>query len=355
MLALSDKNVEALAEALRRHGHNPANAFRVLRHYWERDGALDVPALGISRGACAFLTDQFALRHSSVRLRHQSADGTIKLLVGFAGGGEVECVLMPSHRPDRAAACISSQVGCAMGCDFCASTRGGLERNLGVGEIVEQFMHLRAEARQLKRRIASLVFMGMGEPMHNLDHVIAAIRLLAEPGLGALGNRAITVSTVGIVPGIDRLAEVDLGVHLALSLHAPDDATRSRLVPSNRRWPVAEIIAAAKRYEQRVGRTVNIEYCLLAGVNDSDEQALLLAELLRGFRAHVNLIPYNPIGPGLSGITYQRPAGEGVERFGRVLIENGVVAHIRAPRGDDVAAACGQLQRRAMPVAPPVD
>jgi 23S rRNA (adenine2503-C2)-methyltransferase len=158
-----------------------------------------------------------------------------------------------------------------------------------------------------------------------------------------MGYRAITVSTVGIVPGIDRLAEVNLGVHLAVSLHAPDDATRSRLVPSNRRWPVADVIAAAKRFQDRTGRPVNIEYCLLDGVNDSDEQAACLASLLRGFRAHVNIIPYNSIGAGMSGATYRRPADQRIERFVEVLTAGGVVAHIRRTRGDDIAAACGQL------------
>src|SRR3954447_13013625 len=207
MTALSDQSVTSLADALEHHGHKPGNALRVLREYWGNDGALDFNSIDISKPARAFLGERFAPRHSCVLTRHQSADGTVKLLVGFATGGAVECVLMPSHRPDRAAVCISSQIGCAMGCDFCASTKAGLERNLGVGEIVEQFMHLRAEARLDNRRIASLVFMGMGEPMHNLDAVISAIHLIAQPGLGDLGYRAITVSTVGIVPGIDRLAD----------------------------------------------------------------------------------------------------------------------------------------------------
>jgi 23S rRNA (adenine2503-C2)-methyltransferase len=364
MHALSDHDVAMLAQALDQRGHNPANAFRILREYWGRDGELDIDALGIAKAARAFLHHSFVLRQSRVVRRHESVDATLKLLVGFdvrsplpvlpkreqeralphAPGGAVECVLMPSHRRDRAAACISSQVGCAMGCDFCASTKGGLERNLGVGEIVEQFMHLRAEARKQNRRIASLVFMGMGEPMHNLANVMAAIRLLSQPGLGALGNRAITVSTVGVVPGIHALAQSDLGVHLALSLHAPDDQTRGRLVPSNRRWPVAQILQAAKAYQNRVGRPVNIEYCLLSGVNDSDAQAMLLAGLLDDFRAHVNLIPYNSIGAGLSGTIYRRPKTDRMVRFAELLRERGVVVHIRQTRGDDVAAACGQLR-----------
>jgi 23S rRNA (adenine2503-C2)-methyltransferase len=359
MLALSDHTPDSLAAALAQDGHNPANGWRVLKWFWEADGQVDIKQFPIARAAREFLKT-IPLMHSRVAHRHVSADGTIKLLVEFPQSQNadpksqfppaVECVLMPSHRPDRAAACISSQVGCAMGCDFCASTRNGLERNLSTGEIVEQFIHLRAEARKLGRRIASLVFMGMGEPLHNLDQVIPAIKLLAEPGLGALGRRTISVSTVGVVPGIDRLGDENLGVHLALSLHAPDDATRSRLVPMNRRWSVADILAAARRYQDRSHRPVNVEYCMLAGVNDSDEQAALLAERMQGFRAHVNLIPYNTIGQGISGVAYRRPSDNRIAAFAAILQSHGVVVHIRQTRGDDVAAACGQLRQTAVQV-----
>jgi len=170
--------------------------------------------------------------------------------------------------------------------------------------------------------------------------VLGAIRRIADPDLGGLGWRQVTVSTVGVVPGIDRLADADLNVHLALSLHAPDDATRAKLVPANRRYPVAEIIAAAKRFYERTGRVVTIEYCLLAGVNDSDEHARALA--------HVNVIPYNPIGVGVSGARYQRPGHDGVIRFLTVLRDGGAVAHARETRGDDVFAACGQLRQSAI-------
>jgi 23S rRNA (adenine2503-C2)-methyltransferase len=192
--------------------------------------------------------------------------------------------------------------------------------------------------------------MGMGEPMHNLDNVIAAIRRIADPDLGGLGWRQVTVSTVGVVPGIDRLAEADLNVHLALSLHAPDDETRAKLVPANRRYPNAEIISAARRFYAKTRRVVTIEYCLLADLNDSDVQAMSLAKLLEGFRAHVNIIPYNPIGAGVSGIHYRRPSPVRIERFLGILRDNSTVAHSRETRGDDVSAACGQLRRRELNV-----
>jgi 23S rRNA (adenine2503-C2)-methyltransferase len=346
MPSLPDHDSNTLQELFREWGCKPSHAAKVLRTFYENSGRLDLDGLEIGNELRRRLRD-VPQRRSTILMAHRSADGTTKLLVGFDGpaGGTAEAVLMPGHRPDRAAGCVSSQIGCAMGCDFCASTTAGLERNLEAGEIVEQFLHLKRAAADDGRRLTSLVFMGMGEPMHNFDNVVGAIRRIADPDLGGLGWRQVTVSTVGVVPGIDRLAEADLNVHLALSLHAPDDATRSRLVPANRRYPVAEIVEAAKRFQEKTGRVVTIEYCLLDAVNDSDDHARALARLLDGFRAHVNVIPYNPIGAGLSGTRYTRPSRERVIRFLTLLRDGGAVAHARETRGDDVAAACGQLRR----------
>jgi|SRR5579864_4215732 len=345
MRSFIDYDIPALAASLGASGLSPSHAVKLLRAYYRSVEAPDLILLKVGARAAAWAESELAPIASRVAARSGSADGTIKLLMELGGGGAVESVLMPSHRPDRAAGCVSSQVGCAMGCDFCASTRGGLDRNLAAREIVEQFLHLKDEAAAAGRRLTSLVFMGMGEPMHNLDNVTAAIRRIADPNLGALGWRQITVSTVGIVPGIDRLADADLNVHLALSLHAPDDATRASLVPANRRYPVDEIMSAARRFAARTGRVSTIEYCMLAGVNDSDEQADRLAELMRGFRAHVNLIPYNAIGAGISGRRYERSSPQRQAAFLSRLRAAGVVAHLRETRGDDVAAACGQLRR----------
>ena len=344
MPGLSDYDVATLSALLAEWGFKPAHARTLLRAFYLGAGQVDPSSLGLGKALCARLEREIPLRQSQIIRRTQAGDGTVKLLVGFTGGGAVESVLMPAYDATRAAGCVSSQIGCAMGCDFCASTRRGLERSLEAGEIVEQFLHLKQEAVAQGRRLTTLVFMGMGEPMHNLDNVIAAIRRIAAPGMGELGWKQITVSTVGIVPGIERLAEADLNVHLALSLHAPDDETRSRLVPANRRYQVAEIVEAARRFQERTGRIVTIEYCLLADVNDSDAQATRLADLLDGFRAHVNLIPYNPIGSGISGVAYRRPSPDRVTRFLEILRERRVVAHCRRTRGDDVDAACGQLR-----------
>ena len=344
MRALTDYDPEELAAQFADWGCKPSHAARLLHAFYLGAGQVDLATLRLGKTLQSRLDRDIALRQSHLVTRTRSADGTEKLVLGLARGGAVESVLMLAHDNVRAAGCISSQIGCAMGCDFCASTRGGLERNLDAGEIVEQFLHLRQGARQLGRRLATIVFMGMGEPMHNLSNVMAAIRRIALPGMGELGGRQITVSTVGIVPGIDALAAANLNVHLAISLHAPDDLTRQRIVPMTRRYGVADIVAAARRFQDRTGRIVNMEYCLLSHINDSDDHARRLVELLRGFRAHVNLIPYNSIGPGLSGTEYQPPPPARLRSFYGVLLQSDVVVHLRQPRGDDVNAACGQLR-----------
>jgi len=275
-----------------------------------------------------------------------SEDGTTKLLLRFEDGRTVESVLMPDFRADRAAGCLSSQVGCAMGCDFCATTKTGFERNLTSGEIVAQFLALRREAALLGRRLQTIVFMGMGEPLLNLEALIAAVRRIADNTLGGLGARQITVSTVGIVPGIDALSLSELNVNLAVSLHAADDSTRSRLLPAGRRFPIAEVMSAVDRYQARRSRPVTIQYCLLAGVNDSDDQARRLVKVVGSRRVHVNLLRYNSTGLGLRGESYEVASDEASERFMRTLRSQGVVAHFRRSRGPDIDAACGQLRER---------
>jgi 23S rRNA (adenine2503-C2)-methyltransferase len=342
MLPLSDYDLATLSDELTRSGHKSSHALPILRKFYKTGGNFAPIGLSLGKALVAEL-EAHPTRQSKILTRHTSPDGTVKLLVGFNDGLAVETVLMPWYHAGRAAGCVSSQVGCAMGCDFCASTKNGLRRSLTAGEIVEQYVWLRAEAATQNRRLTSLVFMGMGEPMQNLDAVIASIQRMTDQSTAALGRRHITVSTVGIVPGIHRLAASGLDVHLAVSLHAPDDATRSRLVPMNRRYKVADILAAAREYQDTTGEIVTIEYCVLADVNDSDEQAAELARLLHGFRAHVNLIPYNSIGSGLSGVIYRRPTPERLDRFLNILRDAKTVAHFRKTRGDDVAAACGQL------------
>lgn len=299
-----------------------------------------------------------------VAKRVDASDGTTKLLLTLGDARTVECVLIPGvrgahsrhkmsarNRDDgaprvrrpTAAACVSSQVGCAAGCSFCASGLGGLTRNLTAGEIVAQALLLRREAAARGVRLATVVFMGMGEPLHNTTNVIAAIRNLTHRHAGAIAPSGITVSTVGIVSGMEELAASHEPPHLAVSLHAPDDATRASIVrTAPRLWSVAETLDAAEAYRAATKRHVTISYVLLDGVNDSPEQARRLAEVLRGRPFHVNLIPHNAVDE----LPFRAATREKATRFWEILRERDVVVHIRKQRGAGEDAACGQLRRR---------
>jgi 23S rRNA (adenine2503-C2)-methyltransferase len=347
MRPLSDYSLGELQREFAGWGFKASHAALVLRAHYAQECLDPLGDLILPRQLSDRLRNAEPGPGSAPVARQEAGDGTCKLLIRLGDGRTVEAVMMPDFRDDRAAGCVSTQVGCAMGCDFCATTKTGYERNLTAGEIVEQFLALRREARSAGRRLQTLVFMGMGEPMLNLDAVMAAIRRIAGNEVGALGWRQVTVSTVGIVPGIDALAESGLNVHLAVSLHAPDDATREQLLPVGRRFKVDEILAAADRYQARTARPVTIQYCLLRGVNDSAGQALQLADLVGSRRMHVNLLRYNPTGLSLRGVVYEASTDEASIAFAEVLRSRNVVAHFRRPRGRDIDAACGQLRRRA--------
>ncbi|MGH2831004.1 MAG: 23S rRNA (adenine(2503)-C(2))-methyltransferase RlmN [Actinomycetota bacterium] len=275
---------------------------------------------------------------------------TVKALFRFDGDALAETVLMAY--PDRATVCVSSQAGCGMGCPFCATGQMGLTRNLQAGEIVAQFLWAARALRGLDlppawpRRVSDMVYMGMGEPLANYDRVWESIQRIHDPEGFNLSARGITVSTVGVLPGIKRLAAEPLPVTLALSLHAPTDQLRSQLVPLNERYPIVDLIAAARAFRRSRGRRVSIEYAMIAGVNDSIEQARTLARLLRGPAEdfHVNLIPLNPT-PGFG--TPGTPP-EGIEQFRAELETGGVNATVRRTRGVDIDAACGQLGAGAL-------
>jgi 23S rRNA (adenine2503-C2)-methyltransferase len=346
MKTLSDLSPSLLGERLVAWGFKSSHAEPLLRAYYESGDESAWSDLRLPRGMTEKLHDEFLVNRPAQAARQVAEDGTTKLLLKLADGRTVETVMMTDFRYDRVAGCVSSQVGCAMGCDFCATTKTGFERNLSAGEIVEQFLALRREASSVGKRVQTLVFMGMGEPMLNLDNVLEAVRRIAPNELGALGWRQITVSTVGIVPGIDAMAAADLNIHLAVSLHAPDDETRAKLLPMGKRFGVEEILAAADRYQAKTGRPVTIQYCLLKDVNDSPAQARQLAALVGARRMHVNLLWYNPTGLSLRGVAYERATAEAGEAFVEILREHGVVAHFRRPRGRDIDAACGQLRRR---------
>jgi 23S rRNA (adenine2503-C2)-methyltransferase len=244
-------------------------------------------------------------------------------------------------RRDKLTLCVSSQIGCALDCGFCATATLGFGRNLTAGEIVQQVYSATARAG---RRPTNLVFMGMGEPMHNLEQVTKAIALLTHPWGAAFSPRRITVSTAGLVPKIAELGRLSPPPNLAISLNATTDQVRDRLMPINKKWPIAELLAAARAFPLGHGRKVTFEYVLLAGVNDSDEDAERLPRLLRGLPSMVNIIPWNPF----SGPQFQRPSAERIRSFQEILRRRGMQTFIRTPRGDDIDAACGQLAARAL-------
>ena len=272
---------------------------------------------------------------------------TAKAVHELGDGQRIESVLMryPSRgaMSERTTICISSQAGCAVACPFCATGQAGFGRQLTPGEIVDQVLHWhRPPWRALGDGSAghyNIVFMGMGEPLNNADRVFEAVRLLNDSARLGIGARHITVSTSGVVPGMDRMVDELPQVNLAISLHASTDALRDELVPINRKWPVREVVAAGRRFAARTGRRVSLEYVMIDGVNDSDEQAHGLASLARGWRSHVNLIPLNPT----PGSRWSGTPAAGIERFWRILRDGGVAATVRDTRGREIEAACGQL------------
>jgi 23S rRNA (adenine2503-C2)-methyltransferase len=267
-----------------------------------------------------------------------SSDGTRKYLFELPDGKFVESVLMAfSDRPSLSA-CVSSQVGCAVGCTFCATGYLGFKRNLTAQEIIDQVMCIQRESG---KRVANIVYMGQGEPLLNVEAVIKSLHDMIESvGIGA---RHITVSTSGIVPGIERMAKEGLQVTLALSLHAPDAATRQEIVPITTKWSIDELVKALNAYYAATGRRITIEYVMLAGVTDKPEQARQLAALVRHLHCNINLIPYNPTSGADGEVLYQRPTLEAQKQFKRLAESTGKTVTIRLERGTDIDAACGQL------------
>lgn len=300
----------------------------------------------------ATLAASLPFPHAAVLRELASDDGqTRKRLLRLHDGRLIEAVLMlydpRSDSRGRATVCVSSQVGCAMGCSFCATGQGGFERNLSAGEILAQIIGFaRDQADAGGRRITNVVFMGMGEPLANFPAVWRAVETLTDTAGFGLGARHITVSTVGVVAGIRKLAGQPQQVGLAVSLHAPDDALRRSMIATAHRYPLAEIIAACRDYITRTGRRVTFEYCLIERVNDATEQARALATLLNGLLCHVNLIPVNPT----SDARIHRPRRDRTLAFQRELAARGIPCTVRAEKGTEIAAACGQLRASAPPI-----
>ena len=270
---------------------------------------------------------------SEIHLRSEARDGTVKYLLKLADGQIIEAVGIPTQK--RLTVCVSSQVGCAMACDFCATGKGGFTRNLATHEIVDQVLTVQEDFQQ---RVSNVVFMGMGEPLSNLQNVLVALQCINKD-IG-IGQRSLTVSTVGIPGRIGQLAQAQLQITLAVSLHASNQSLRTQLVPTAKGYPLTALLKDCRDYVERTGRRVTFEYILLSGVNDQPEHAEELAQHLRGFQSHVNLIPYNPI----SEADFQRPQGADMQTFLQTLEDHHITASIRRSRGLDRDAACGQLR-----------
>lgn len=315
-----------------------------------RKAALDFDSMNdLPKDLRAELAERFRISPLEVARHARSTDDVDKLLVHNGDRQVYECVLLPYE--ERVSCCISSQVGCPMGCAFCATGLGGFDRNLTAGEIVAQYLLLqktrhdnlggRRKAETMPEnlsRISRIVFMGMGEPLLNLDNVVKALRIFHDEV--GLSYRHITISTVGLVPQINELAKLNLPIHLALSLHSPFDAIRDRLMPVNKRWPVEEVVESMKRYHRATGRKITFEYLLIGDLTDSIDQATELARLVKGTPSVVNVIPFNWVATEEG---FKRPTRERVRAFKAELRKRGVNVTERVERGHDIAAACGQL------------
>jgi 23S rRNA (adenine2503-C2)-methyltransferase len=345
LLDLDRDGLTAFVEGLGEKRFRATQLFRWIH----QKGVADVDAMtDLARSLREKLRGAAEVRALPVVSEQASADGTVKWLFDVGGGNAVETVFIPED--DRGTLCISSQAGCAVGCRFCSTGHQGFSRNLAAGEILAQLwfaehqLRARLGLREGERAVTNVVMMGMGEPLQNYGALLPALRAMLDDHGYGLSRRRVTVSTSGVVPMIDRLRE-DCPVALAVSLHAPNDALRNDLVPLNRKYPLAELLAACRRYLEAAPRDfVTFEYCMLDGVNDSDAQARELVRLVRddpatALSCKLNLIPFNPFPE--SGLT--RSGAARVQAFAKLLQDAGIVTTVRKTRGDDIAAACGQL------------
>jgi len=322
-----------LEQAIAGAGHKAYRARQILRWVYQR-GVCDFSRMSdLPQPLREELARRLTVSPLHLSAERRARDGSAKLSFRLPDAAVIETVIMPYQA--RATVCISSQVGCAYNCAFCATGSLGLERDLTPAEIVGQVLHARAASAA---PVTNVVFMGMGEPLTNYDAVIKAVRITNQRACLNIGARHIAVSTCGLPHEMRRLAAEGLGLHLAVSLNAPDDELRSQLMPINRRHPVGEVVAAAREYARRTGRKVSFEYCLLQGINDSPAQAVATARLIQGFPCMVNLILYNQARGG-----FRRPRPAAVAAFRRALREGGVEVALRRSFGEEVAAACGQL------------
>jgi 23S rRNA (adenine2503-C2)-methyltransferase len=323
---------------MEKNGEKPFRASQIFEWIYAKGASSFDAMTNLSKPLRQKISEEFAFPVLKCVRKQVSEDGeTIKFLWELKDGRKVESVLIMSG--DRRTVCLSIQVGCPARCAFCASGREGLKRNLSVGEVVEQALHIDRFLREKGERVSHIVFMGMGEPMENYDTLVSVIQILNSPDALNISQRRITVSTVGVVEGIRNLAKEQFKVNLVLSLHAPNHHIRKKIIPYARKYPIEEILIAMDEYANLTKRDITYEYTLLDGINDQEEHAQELAELLRGKQCTVNLIPYNPV----DGLNLSRPEKDTIEIFRAVLEDAGINTTWRYTKGKDIAAACGQL------------
>ena len=351
-LHLLDLTLEQLQAWLAERGVPAYRAGQIRRWLLEHRAADFESMSNLPKALRAALAEEFRIWTTEIVAHKHASDGTEKLLLALHDGQRIECVLI--REAERRTICISTQVGCAMGCVFCASGLDGVARNLTTGEIIEQMLRL-AALLPAEERLSNIVVMGMGEPLANLNNLLPALAVASSPpdspssGLG-IGHRRITISTVGLPPALDRLTAENCHYHLAVSLHAPNDELRTRLVPVNKNIGIESILAAADRYFEASGRRLTFEYVLLGRLNDRPEHAEQLVKLLRTRLALLNVIPYNPV----AGLPYLTPDAADQERFLVILRRGGVNVQVRQRKGDKIDAACGQLRRSQPPAVVPL-
>ena len=330
---------------LAQRGHPPYRAAQIRKWIYEKRAAAFEEMTDLPKKLREELSADWTIWTSTIVRHEQAPDGTEKLLLALADGGRIECVLLRDD--DRRSICISTQVGCAMGCVFCASGLEGVDRNLTTGEIIEQMLLLQ-RLLPAEERIGYIVVMGMGEPLANLDNLLPALEIASsDHGLG-ISQRRITISTVGLPKQLDRLTMECPNYHLAVSLHAPNNALRTQIVPTNKSIGLDAVLNAADRYFVASGRRLTFEYVLLAGLNDQPQHAHQLVDLLRDRTALLNVIPYNPV----AGLPYQTPSPSAIYKFRDILQSGGINVKFRQRKGAEINAACGQLRRSTPAVAP---
>ncbi len=338
---LLDFDLAGLKAFFTMHEEKAFRAVQLLKWIYQR-GVLDFDQMtDMSKKLRQFLKENTEIRLPGIVVDQASDDGTHKWLLQLHDGNCIETVFIPEN--GRGTLCVSSQVGCILNCSFCSTARQGFNRNLTVGEIIGQVWVAANALGQFvagaERKITNVVMMGMGEPLLNYDNVVKAMRLMLDDNAFGLSKRRVTVSTAGVVPGMNKLSE-DIGVSLAVSLHAVNDTLRNELVPLNKKYPISELMQACQRYvEHGLHRRITFEYVMLAGVNDTDQDAQALVSLLKGIPSKVNLIPFNPF----PNSPYQTSSQARIQRFLNILHTAGLVTITRKTRGDDVDAACGQL------------